>query len=191
MRPAVEDAFREDMDTHTLELLEFEKVRALVAARAACSLGKDEARRMGPSLDPGEIRSRQALTTEMTEALVAGLSPPFGGLHDIRPQVRRAQVGSVLDTEELAQTVETLRAAGNLDRWLGRIGDEFPRLGAMKREIGEFSGVVNAIEGCIDSRGKILDTASRKLSLVRAEIGQVEGSGSRKTLRRMLRSNES
>ena len=28
------------MDTHTLELLDFDKVRALVAARAACSLGK-------------------------------------------------------------------------------------------------------------------------------------------------------
>ena len=31
------------MDTHTLELLDFDKVRALVAARAACSLGKHAA----------------------------------------------------------------------------------------------------------------------------------------------------
>ena len=45
-----------DMDTHTLELLEFDKIRALVAARAACSLGKEAARRMEPSRDPGEIR---------------------------------------------------------------------------------------------------------------------------------------
>ncbi len=177
------------MDTHTLGLLEFDKIRALVAARAACSLGKDEARRMEPSRDLGEIRSRQALTTEMADALVAGLSPPFGGLHDIRPQVRRAQVGSMLDPEELAQVVETLRAVGNLDRWLGRIGDEFPRLGAIKREIGEFSGVVNAIEGCLDSRGTILDTASRKLSEIRREIGQAE-ERIQETLRRMLRSNE-
>ena len=57
------------MDTHTLELLEFDKVRALVAARAACSLGKEAARRIEPSRDPGEIRDRQALTTEMAEAL--------------------------------------------------------------------------------------------------------------------------
>src|SRR5436305_5617904 len=113
------------MDTHTLELLEFDKIRALVAARAACSLGKDLARRMEPSRDPGEIRDRQALTTEMAEALGAGLTPPFGGLHDIRPQVRRAQIGSALDSEELAQAVETLRAIGYLDRWLDRIGHEF------------------------------------------------------------------
>src|SRR4051794_14536210 len=152
------------MDTHTLELLEFDKIRALVAARAACSLGKDAARRMEPSRDPGEIRDRQALTTEMTEALASGLTPPFGGLHDIRPMVRRAQVGAMLEAEELAETVETLRAVGNLDRWLARIGEEFPRLGFLKKAIGEFSGVATAIEGCLDSRGKVLDTASRKLS---------------------------
>ena len=60
------------MDSHTLELLDFDKVRILVAARAACSLGKTAALRMEPSLDPGEIHGRQALTTEMAEALAAG-----------------------------------------------------------------------------------------------------------------------
>ena len=45
------------MDSHTLELLDFEKVRILVAARAACSLGKTAALRMEPSLDPSEIHS--------------------------------------------------------------------------------------------------------------------------------------
>src|SRR3954447_26418671 len=157
------------MDTHTLELLEFEKIRRLVAARGACSLGKDRARRMEPSRDIGEIRARQALTTEMTEALNPGLTPPFGGLHDIRSQVRRAQIGAMLDAEELAEVVETLHAIGDLDRWLGPVGDELPRLGGLKPEIGEFSGVVHAIEGCLDSRGKILDTASRKLSVLRRE----------------------
>ena len=177
------------MDTHTLELLEFDKIRALVAARAACSLGKEAAHRLEPSRDPGEVRSRQALTTEMAEALSAGLTPPFGGLHDLRPQVRRAQVGATLDAEELAQAVETLRAIGNLDHWLDRIGDEFPRLGGLRQGVGEFSGIVNAIEGCIDSRGQILDTASRKLSALRREIQQVE-ERIQETLRRMLRSNE-
>src|SRR5437764_7147671 len=74
-----------DMDRHTLELLEFDKVRALVAARAACSLGKAAAHRIEPSVDPGEIHHRQSLTMEMVEALRAGLRPSFGGLHDIRP----------------------------------------------------------------------------------------------------------
>ena len=189
MRSEGEGGSRGVMDTHTLELLEFDKIRALVAARAACSLGKGCARRMEPSGEPGEIRNRQALTTEMTEALSSGLTPPFGGLHDIRPQVRRAQIGAMLDAEELAQAVETLRAIGNLDGWLGRIGDGFPRLGGLKLQIGEFSGVARAIEGCLDSRGRVLDTASRKLSALRRDIAQVE-ERIQETLRRMLRSPE-
>jgi DNA mismatch repair protein MutS2 len=177
------------MDTHTLELLEFAKVREIVAGYAACSLGKNAARSMEPSTDPGEIRHSQALTTEMAETLSAGLPPPLGGLHDIRENVRRARVGSMLSAEELAETVEVLGAIGNLDRWLGRMGEEFPRLGALKDEVGEFSGLANAIGSCLDSRGVILDTASRKLSEIRQEIQRAE-ERIQETLRRMLRSNE-
>ena len=177
------------MDTHTLELLEFDKVRALVAMQAACSLGKEAALRLEPSIDPGEIRRRQALTSEMTDALSAGLYPPFGGLHDIKPMVRRAQVGGTLDAEELASIVETLRAIANLAVWLDRVGEEFPRLGGMRADLGQFDGVVNAIEACIDERGKILDTASRRLSAIRTEMHQVEEK-IKETLTRMLRSNE-
>jgi DNA mismatch repair protein MutS2 len=175
------------MDTHTLELLDFDKVRALVAARAACSLGKSAAARIAPSIDRGQIHDWQALTTEMTEAVGAGLKPSFGGLHDIRELARRAHRGSVLEPEELAETVETLRAIGSLDLWLARVGDQFPRLGFLRQSVGEFSGVAVAIEGCLDSRGTVLDTASRRLSGLRREIGRVQDR-IQETLRQMLRS---
>jgi DNA mismatch repair protein MutS2 len=177
------------MDTHTLELLEFGKIRDLVAARAACSLGREAARRLEPILESGEIRARLMLTTEMCDAISSGLTPPLGGLHDIRQNVRRAQVGAMLEAEELAEAVEVLRAIGNVDGWLGRIAEQFPLLGALKVQVGEFSGIANAIEGCLDKRGKVLDTASRKLSNLRREIGQTEAK-IQETLRRMLRSSE-
>jgi len=177
------------MDAHTLELLEFDRVRELVAGYAACSLGKDAARRLEPLAEIGPIRERVALTTEMAEALNAGISPPFGGLHDIRAEVRRAQVGAMLSAEELAVAVEVLRAVGSLNAWLEKVGDEFPRLGGMRQGVGEFSGVATAIEGCLDSRGKMLDTASRKLSALRREVTVVEDR-IQETLKRMLRSNE-
>ena len=177
------------MDKHTLELLEFDKVRALVAAQAACSLGKDAALRLEPSLDLGEIRTWQSLTTEMADALGSGLFPPFGGLRDIRPLVRRAQVGSLLDAEELAGVVESLKAIGNLEAWLDKVGNEFPRLGGMRGSVARFDALSNSIESCIDERGKILDTASRRLSVIRCEIGQVE-ERIKETLNRLIRSSE-
>ena len=177
------------MDSHTLALLDYDKIAKLVSARAACSLGKSAALAMLPSRSFPEIRDQLALTTEMAEALSSGLHPPFGGLHDIRPLVRRAAIQATLDADELAQTVETLRAIGNIGTWLARIAQEFPRLGELAKGLGEYSPVVHAIELCIDERGKLLDTASRRLSEVRREIGQVEEK-IQETLRRMLRSPE-
>jgi DNA mismatch repair protein MutS2 len=177
------------MDRHTLDLLEFDKIRALIAARAACSLGKEAAGALEPIIEVAEIHDRQVKTTEMVEAIRSGLSPPLGGLHDIRHHVRRAQTGAMLEPEELAATVETLRALGYLDSWLARVAEQFPRLGGLRQEVGEFSGVASAIEGCLDSRAKMLDTASRRLSLCRGEIAQVE-ERIQETLRRMLRSPE-
>jgi DNA mismatch repair protein MutS2 len=175
------------MDTHTLELLEFGKIRELVAVRAACSLGKTAALRIEPSTLPDEIQEHQSLTSEMVEAIGSGLRPPLGGLHDIRQHVRRASVGAVLEAEELAETVETLRAIGNVDRWIARIENQFPRIARLRSSIGEFSAVVLAIESCLDSRGKVLDTASRRLSSVRREITQV-ATRIQETLRQMIRS---
>ena len=95
----------------------------------------------------------------------------------------------MLEPEELAETAETLRALGYLDRWLTRVGEQFPRLGGLRQGVGEFSGVATAIEGCLDSRAKVLDTASRRLSMLRREIEQAEEK-IQETLRRMLRSPE-
>ncbi|MDG3006252.1 endonuclease MutS2 [Paludisphaera mucosa] len=175
------------MDRHTLELLGVSKVLALVAARAACSLGKEAARGLEPSGDFGAIHARHAVTTEMVEAMRSGLRPPLGGLHDIRPLVRRAQVGAMLEAEELAEVAETLRSIGGLAVWLERMGDNFPRLGGMRAEVGEYSSVSTAIEGCLDNRAKVLDTASRRLSMIRREMEEVEERIQEK-LRSMLRS---
>ncbi|WP_337177765.1 DNA strand exchange inhibitor protein [Paludisphaera sp.] len=177
------------MDSHTLELLGVSKIKELVAARAACSLGKEAARSLEPSRDAAEIAARHAVATEMVEALRSGLRPPLGGLHDIRPLVRRAQVGAMLEAEELSEVAETLRSVAALGDWLERHGDNFPRLGGMRADVGEFGQVRTAIEGCLDARSRVLDTASRRLSNIRREMEEVEGKIQEK-LRSMLRSPE-
>jgi len=177
------------MDTHTLELLEFDRVRALVASYAACSMGKAAALAMEPSTDPAEIHHRQALTSEMTEALVSGLAPPLGGLIDIREAVRRAAVGATLDAEELARISSSLCVAGDVRRWLNRIAESFPRLGSFQPDVLEFGSLANTIDGCIDARGQVLDTASRRLSEIRRDAAKVE-ERIQETLRRLLRAPE-
>ena len=57
------------MDAHTLELLEFHKIRELVGGYAFCSLGKDLALQAEPSTNADAIRAELALVREMAEVL--------------------------------------------------------------------------------------------------------------------------
>src|SRR5437870_4342484 len=109
------------MDAHTLELLEFHKVRELLAGYGACSLGKELARQVEPSTDPEKIRADLALVTEMVESLGQGQSPPFGGLHDIRLLARRAAIGAMLTAEQLLEVADTLSCTGHMFRYRMRL----------------------------------------------------------------------
>ena len=177
------------MEAHTLEILGFDKLRGVLAGYAATPLGKERALAVEPILDLGLIREQQNLTTEMVEALDSGLAPPFGGLRDCRGAVRRAQTGAALDGEELAEIVEVLHAVSALRDWLLRAGERFPRIHGLSAGVAEFMGTLRTLEACLDSRGKVLDTASRLLSSLRREIDAAD-QRIQDTLKQMLRSLE-
>src|SRR5258707_13648058 len=105
------------MDGHTLTLLEFDKVRELLASYAACSLGKELARDLEPLTDAERIRAEIELVTEMTLALGENQAPPFGGLHDVRLLARRAAIGSMLTAEQLLEVSDTLSCTGAMYRY--------------------------------------------------------------------------
>src|SRR5947208_2158378 len=147
------------MDAHTLELLEFDKVRELLAGYAACSLGKELARRVEPGTDPEKIRTDLALVSEMADALGEGQAPPFGGLHDVRLLVRRAAIGSMLTPEQLLEVADTLACTGNMFRYRMRLGGRFQRLINLLTPVEDLGLVAKTITGCIDTRGHVLDMA--------------------------------
>src|SRR5262249_55396466 len=141
------------MDAHTLELLEFGKVRELLAGYAACSLGKDLARQAEPSTDPDKIRADLALVSEMVEALGQGQTPPFGGLHDVRLLARRAAIGSMLTAEQLLEVADTLSCTGHMFRYRMRLDERFQRLALLLSPVEDLGVVAKTITGCIDTRG--------------------------------------
>ncbi len=162
------------MDAHTLELLEFHKVRELLAGYGACSLGKELARQVEPSTDPEKIRADLALVTEMVEALGQGQSPPFGGLHDVRLLARRAGIGAMLTAEQLLEVADTLNCTGNMFRYRMRLDEHFQRLSALLAPIEDLGLVAKTITGCIDSRGYVLDMASRDLAKLRQQLAELD-----------------
>src|SRR5436190_13034696 len=162
------------MDPHTLELLEYDKVRERLAGFAACSLGKELARALQPLSDAERIRGELALVSEMVDALGQGHAPPFGGLHDIRLTVRRAQIGAMLVAEQLLEIAETLACTGAMYRYRMRLDNRLARLNELLTPIEDLGLVGKTIGGCIDSRGQVLDGASPELARIRRQLTELD-----------------
>jgi DNA mismatch repair protein MutS2 len=162
------------MDAHTLELLEFNKVREMLAGYAASSLGKDLARQLEPITVREQIVADLALVTEMVEAVGLGQAPPLSGLHDIRLLGRRAAIGAMLSVEQLLEVADTLTCTGNMYRYRMRLDGRFQRLLAMLATVEDLGIVAKTITGCIDSRGHVLDMASPELSQIRQQLAAVD-----------------
>lgn len=177
------------MDAHTLELLEFDKVRELLAGYCVSSLGKELARQVEPGTDADAIRAALSLVTEMVDALGQGQSPPFGGLHDVRLLVRRASIGSMLTAEQLLEVADTLTATGAMYRYRMRLSDRCQKLMAFLAPIEDLGAAAKIVTGCIDGRGHVLDMASPELADVRRRLASVDERVQHQ-IRRLLRDPE-
>ena len=162
------------MDAHTLELLEFAKVREMVASFAFSSLGKDLARIAEPSRQLDAIVAELGLVTEMVETLAQGQSPPFSGLSDVRLLARRAAIGAMLTAEQLLEVAAALMCTGHMYRFRMRLGDRHTRLMALLTPVEDLGLIAKSLTVCIDSRGHVLDLASPELANVRARIVAVD-----------------
>jgi DNA mismatch repair protein MutS2 len=158
------------MDAHSLDLLQFDKVRELLAGYAASSLGRDLARGIEPSTDLSAIRTEIGLVTEMTTALGLGQTPPFAGLHDVRLLARRAAIGTMLSAEQLLQVGESLACTGAIYRYRMRLAEHLTGLIDLLGGIEDLGLVGKSISGCIDGRGHVLDMASRDLAAIRQKL---------------------
>ena len=78
------------MDDHTLRVLEFGKVLALLADEAAFSIGRELALAVRPERDYLAAYELQLQTAEMRTIDQMGIDVPFAGAHDIRPSIHAA-----------------------------------------------------------------------------------------------------
>ncbi|HEX4606770.1 MAG TPA: DNA strand exchange inhibitor protein, partial [Urbifossiella sp.] len=162
------------MDAHTLELLQFDKVRELLSGYAASALGRDLARGVEPLTDADTIRAELKLVTEMVEALGLGQTPPFSGLHDVRLLARRAAIGTMLTAEQLLEVADTLSCTGAMYRYRMRLAEHLTGLIDHLSGIEDLGVVAKTISGCIDTRGHVLDMASRDLAAVRQLLADLD-----------------
>jgi DNA mismatch repair protein MutS2 len=177
------------MDAHTLQILEFTKVRELLAGFAATSLGRELANAIEPSTDELQIRHAHELVTKMCLALGQGHVPPFAGLSDVRLLVRRAMIGAMLTADQLLEVASVFAVTGGFYRYKMRLDERCGRLIEMLQPIEDLGPAAKSITSCIDPRGVVVDSASPELSEVRRQLHDLE-ERVKSALRRMLNDPE-
>lgn len=177
------------MDPHTLQILEFDKVRDLLAGYAASSLGRELVAAIEPGTNAEAIQRSIDLTTEMVAALGQGQAPPFAGLSDVRLLVRRATIGSMLTAEQLLEVAAALAVTGAFYRYRMRLDQRCRRLLELLAPVEDLGPAAKLVTGCIDPRANVLDMASPELGAVRVRLTALEERVQHQ-VRRLLRDPE-
>lgn len=176
------------MDDKTLTMLEWPRLRALLADRAATLAGRDRCGELAIHRDLEAVRHAQRLTTEARELLRDAESFPLGGIHDLRGPLRRLDQGAVLEGDALRAIADTAEAARRLKSFLASHDEEFPALAELGVPIVPLPRLVEAIRRCFDETGEVADAASAELAEIRRKLGASQGE-IRSRLQRMLRTH--
>lgn len=175
----------------TLRVLEYDKVKEQLMEHVASSLGRDKVRSLQPSTDYDEVVRLQETTDEAATVVRLRGNAPLGGVFDIRPNIKRAKIGSVLGPHELLDISSTMRASRQMKNFiedLAENGPELPILLTYVERIMSLQNLERTINNCIGEGGEVLDSASDKLRTIRQQIRSAE-SRIREKLEGMVRSS--
>ncbi len=162
------------IDEHTLQVLEFEKVKAMISSYAVSALGEDEIEGMHPLEDLGEIRGRLKTVSELVDLIAFDDPVPMGGIRDVREAIDKSSIeGSMLNTDDFLNIKETLSASRHLKRYLEKRKETCPSLFDLARRLIDSQVLENEIDRVIDEKGLVRTSASRRLKEIRRRISQV------------------
>ncbi len=135
--------------------------------------------KLTPSTDFETVQRLLEETDEGLAILRVRGNVPMGGITDIRPHARRAQIGGVLSAAELMETSSTIRAGRIFRHFIEAvIQDEeldIPHFLAIKNDMPIATGLEHEINSAIDENGRVLDSASTSLRTVRQSLRIQEG----------------
>lgn len=160
------------MDAHTLDCLDFARVRDLLAGFALTSLGRGLATTIRPISRAELIRRWLQQVVELERVHEPHGLPPFGGISDVRETVKRCAPPLRVTADQLAQVGETLAGTHDVVRWLAPMPADCAELRHLAERIGDFRPLAERVQAVIDERGIVRDSASPRLRQIRAAIAE-------------------
>lgn len=161
------------MSPHALEALEFERIRDLLAARAASEPGRARARALAPLDEPARCRELLAAVGEVRALQMEARGWPSLGFPDIREALQQARIeGELLEAPQLravARFLEVCAQAGRVTVDEG-VRRRYPRIAERCGRLLVGSDFPARIERTLDPAGEVRDEASGALRALRRRL---------------------
>ena len=158
------------MARFAIKTLEFDKVKNILADKTATALGRQAVGAMRIESEFAKVKRLQEETAEALRIMDEGKRFPFGGAYNIVSEVKRAELGSTLDPEELLHVQTTVAAIRQMKFFLQDEAEIAPVLSEFANSLGIFTKLEKQITNAIDDHGEIKDSASTKLGGLRTAI---------------------
>lgn len=167
------------MSRFLTDVLEFSKVKGLIAPFVASSPGKVELEALEPADDPERNRRLLGETLEMQRLLDRSVSVPLLGITDLGSLLdRTTPAGTLMEGRELLELRGNLVATSKMRDFLVQYESALPLLAQRRERLVAHPELVDAIDAVVDSHGAIRDSASPALWRLRKQ--------SRETRRELL-----
>ena len=170
------------MSRFSVDLLEFDAIKALVGRYVSSPTGRLELDRVEPGTDRATLEQSLAETGEAIAYLDASAQPQaairgaairlrFEGLPDIAGHLARLAItGSVLEGNEIREITTLLDRACDVRAVVSATASRFPRLGTRASRIAEFRPLLRELAGKIEPDGSVSDHASVALNRIRRDM---------------------
>lgn len=160
------------MNEKALKVLEYHKIIEKLTELAGSEPGRSLCRELVPTTDLSEIRRMQRETSAAVSRIFRKGNISFSGVSDLRYCLKRLEIGSSLNIEELLRICKLLEACLRVKTWSRPVNDaeEEDCLSVMFQELQPLTPVVSEIRRCIISEDEISDDASAGLRQVRRQM---------------------
>lgn len=159
------------MDREAIRLLEFAKVKRILAGMTSTTTGRELAMDLEPMDDPDRIRRTIARTAEMVRASESSFRSPLSGVENVREPLKRAAAGGgPLEGSILLQIANLCDSAQTVGDALERLGKNYPHLTDLGGEIPRCPELHKHIRNTVNSEGTVRDNASGELARLRRRV---------------------
>ncbi|MBP9639507.1 MAG: endonuclease MutS2, partial [Enterococcus sp.] len=167
------------MNSRILNTLEYEQVKQMMMPYLVTAQGQEELAALEPVADETVIRQwlDETLDALKVQRLRGGI--PIPKIENIRPHMKRIEIGADLNGHELAQVTRVLTTTSEVNRFIDDLVEgelEFARLYDWAKQLTHLPELTRRLKIAIDEDGRVTDDASDALRQIRSQIRRSEQS---------------